>query len=165
MKLKHLNHIHSTVKQYITAEVCRDGLLRDVESVIPISLNDSYIDVPAVWIVQHPTVQYDKANLAHILTLKTTFEFVCIDYDSDLEIAVDKSQNLAARVGASVLKNFNKREFNPPKIDRLFKKIDFNTFYPVGEIQIKGKANKVPATGIVFDFIHDIDWIKCCKKR
>lgn len=165
--VKGLDAVSQAVKSYIYTENKPGGLLEDVETIIPVTQNEKYIDPPAVWIVQHPTILAPDthANLSHVMTLQTTFEFVCVEYDEDLEQASIKGQNLATRVGASILRNFNKEKHNPPDTGRLFRNIKFNTFYPVGEMQIKGKSERVPATGIVFDFIHDIDWLKCIQGK
>ena len=44
------------------------------------------------------------------------------------------------------------------------RKIEFNTYRPVGEISVQGKSEKVPVTGIILNVIHDVDWMNCCKQ-
>lgn len=162
-----LENVVKTVKECIYIENCEDGLLSDVETIIPISRNDNIpLDPPIVWIAQHPTVPYSDSstNLSHMLRLQTTFEFVCVEYDQDLEKADELGQNLATRVGVSIVKNFNKIKLTDYN-GRVIQNVKFNTFYPVGEVTVVGKSEKVPATSIVFDFIHDIDWLKCIQSK
>lgn len=151
------------VKECVRMENVEGGILEDVETIIPISENDVPIDPPAVWIAQHPTIQYGKENLSNVLNLQSTFEFVCVDYDDDLEVAEELGQNLATRVGACILKNHNKVRQPGFENERLFQKVKFHTFYPVGQVKIAGKAESVPAASIVFDFIHQIRWLDCIR--
>ena len=72
-----------------------------------------------------------------------------------------KSQNLASRSVLAVMKNFQQiqKEYG----ERVIKNIKFNQFYPVGEISVVGKREKVPVTAVAIDVIHRIDWLNCCK--
>ena len=158
-----LEQIAETIHYCVRSENVSDGLLEDVEEIITVYNNEDGIEEPCVWIVQHPTVAEEKVNLSHKLRLVSPFEFVCIEYDSDPEIAERKSQNLATRVALSVLKNYKsaQRELGyKPTIAKL----EFNTFRPVGEITVVGKAEKVPVSGIILDVVHVVDWINCCRK-
>ena len=160
-----LDTLGRLMKECITCENTAGGILEDVESIISIVLNEYGVDEPCVWIVQHPTITAPgaKATISNTLKLQTSFEFVCVEYDSDPEVAQQKGQNLATRVLASVEKNWRRiqKEYNAPVISS----IHFNTFLPVGEISIEGKMEKVPATSIVIDVIHTISWMNCCKKK
>jgi len=156
--------ITRTVKNYITSENVTNGLLEDVETIIRSVQNETPIDTPAVWIVQHPTIQYQNEkynNLSRVKHLSTTFEFVCVEYDEDLEVAENKGLNLATRVGQSIMKNFNKVKDLETDPDSIFLKVEFETLYPVGFIQIEGKAKKIPATSIIFNFIYPVKWLVC----
>lgn len=159
-----LDKVTRAVKHCIYSENCKNGLLSDVNTIVPIKRADGEVfDEPLIWIVQHPTIQYDggRANLSHTIKLQTTFEFVCVVYDEDIEIADYKGQNLATRVGQCILKNYNKAVQG----ERIIENVKFNTFYPVGEVNIEGKNEKTPATAIVFDFVHSINWLKCCQSK
>ncbi len=119
-----------------------------------------------MWIHEHPTIpeQGQTPNLSQTMDLLTPFEFICIEYDPDVEIAAYKAKNLATRVGASLLKNFNRVKSLPEDPDRMFRVIRFNQFIPDGEATvIKGKSDKVPACGILFDFVYPIQWLYCTK--
>ena len=67
------------------------------EVVVNYVSGEDGIEEPAIWIVQHPTIAEEKVNLSQKLRLRSPFEFVCIEYDNDPEIAEIKSQNLATR--------------------------------------------------------------------
>lgn len=158
-----LEAITETIKCCIKCENVENGLLSDVEEIITVYNNEDGIEEPAVWIVQHPTIADEKVDLSQKLKLVSTFEFVCIEYDNDAETAERKSQNLATRVALSVLKNYKTMQTRLG-YGRTISRIEFNTFRPVGEIQVVGKAEKVPVSGIVLDVIHYVDWNNCCKK-
>ncbi len=150
------------IKHYLEHENTTDGLLEDVETIIKSYNSDEPIDTPCVWINKQETVPYEKNNLSHTQRLKTTYEFVCIDYDEDLEIAQDKSENLAARVLASILRNYNQIREDEKDPIRIFLKVDLKTLN-VGSIPIRGKLDGIPASSVTLDFVYSIDWLKCRK--
>ena len=153
------------IHECIISETNEDGILEDVNSVIIVANNEEGVDEPAIWIRQHPTIPANnaKTTLSNTIELSTAFEFVCIEYDSDPEIAELKCQNLASRAVLAIFKNFQhiQKEYN----ERVIKNIHFKMFYPVGEVSIQGKREKVPATSVVIDVIHRIDWLNCCKPK
>ena len=158
-----LESITETIKECIKRENTAGGLLEDVEDIITVYNNEEGVEEPAVWMVQHPTTPTNNVDLRQQLTLDSPFEFVCIEYDSDPEEAEKKSQNLATRVVLSVLKNYQSVQTDLG-YTRTIRKIEFNTYRPVGEISVVGKSDKVPVTGIILDVIHDINWMNCCRK-
>ena len=168
MNLKNIvSLVPQVIKFYLESEITEDGLLSDVETLIPNTYSEVPVDAPAVWIVQHPTTLWDKGknnNLSHIVYLQTPFEFVCVDYSDDLEEAAIMGLDLAARVGASIQKNFNKIKIDESLPGRFFLKLELQSIYPVGEVQIEGKSNRIPATSIIFNFVYIIDWLKCRKE-
>lgn len=156
--------VTKAVNAYITHEKeAKEGLLRSVEEIIPYTYNDTPLEPPVVWIVQHPTITSPdyKKGINNRNYLQTTFEFVCVEYDEDLQTSIEKGQKLATLVGQSIMKNFNKIAIGDDEIKHIFTKVEFNTLYPVGEVSIANKAKRVPATSIVFDFTFEIDWLKC----
>ena len=158
-----LEAVTKIIKECITIENVPDGILEDVQSIIKVANNEEGVDEPAVWIVQHPTLPEKNANISKIMTLVTTFEFVCIEYDPDPETAELKSQNLAARVVLSILRNFQQVQMEYDV--RVIKNIRFNMFYPVGEVAVAGKREKVPVTSVSIEVLHDINWLNCCKRK
>lgn len=161
---KGLEYITEIIKECIKKELKENGVLSDVESFIPIFHNESGVNEPCIWMVQHLTTVEKNSNISQTMQLKSTFEFVCVEYDPDPEIAEAKGQNLASRVGRVIAKNYLcvQDELDTP---RIIHRINFNTYYPVGEVEIKGKADKVPATSLVLDVIFSINWINCCKNE
>ncbi len=152
------------IKDCLTVENVPEGILEDVISIIKVANNEEGVDEPAVWIHQHPTIpETGKTRLSRTMDLVTTFEFVCIEYDPDPETAELKSQNLASRVVLAILKNFQhvQKEYG----ERVIKNIRFNMFYPVGEVPVAGKREKVPVTSVSIEVIHEIDWLNCCKRK
>jgi hypothetical protein len=160
-----LEAVKKIINECITSENKPDGILPDVESIIVVANNEEGVEEPGIWIVQHPTVTApgSKTSLSGVITLSTTFEFVCFEYDPDPEIAELKGQNLASRVVLAIMRNYIKLQ--KPYGERVIKNINFETFYPVGEVAITGKREKVPATSVVLNVEHRIDWLNCCKRR
>lgn len=158
-----LESVTKAIKTCIRNENVNGGLLEDVEDIITVYNNEDGVEEPAVWMVQHPTIAVNNVNLSQRLTLESPFEFVCIEYDEDPEKAEEKSQNLATRVALSVLKNYKTAQ-SSLGYDNTIRKIEFNTYRPVGEISVVGKSDKVPVTGIILNVIHDVNWMNCCRQ-
>lgn len=158
-----LEAVTRTVNNYISAENTPHGVLSDVKTILTGQKSRSPADPPAVWIVEHPTITADghKGNLSHTNYLQTPFEFVCVHYDPDEDVASLLAKNLATRVGAAILKNFNRLKSKPGDPDRIFQSVQFNTLIPDGSVEIVGKSDSVPAAAIIFDFKHPISWLKC----
>lgn len=158
--------VPQTVKAYLEHEIREGGLLEDVETLIPSVNSDVPVDPPAIWIVQHPITRWvnDKANLSNKITLSVPFEFVCVEYSDDLEEAEILGISLASRVGSSLMKNFNKVKVDDSMPNRFFHKLEFETLYPVGEVTVVGKSERIPATSIIFNFVYVVDWLKCNRK-
>lgn len=158
-----LESVTKTIKQCLINENIEHGLLEDVEEIITVYNNEDGIETPGVWMVQHPTTARDRVDLRQQLTLVSPFEFICVEYDPDPEKAEEKSQNLATRVAIAVLKNYLTVQ-QSLGYTRTIAKIEFNTYLPVGEITPRGKAEKVPVTGIILDIVHVVNWMNCCRQ-
>ena len=158
-----LESVTKIIKQCLICENIENGLLEDVEDIITVYNNEDGIEEPGVWMVQHPTIARNKVDLRQQLTLVSPFEFVCVEYDPDPEKAEEKSQNLATRVALAVLKNYQTVQ-SSLGYTRTILTIEFNTYRPVGEITVQGKAEKVPVTGIILDVVHVVNWMLCCKQ-
>ena len=154
------------IKECVYRENTEGGLLEHVKTIIPIYYNEYGIDEPAIWITQHPTLpQSDKKrNISQEVTLTTPFQFTCVEWDKDPEIAELKGQELATLVGRAVQKNYLhvQKELNVP---RRISYIDINSYLPNGEVSINKQNKKVPCTAIILDVVHKIDWKNCCKEK
>ena len=54
MNLKNIvSLVPQVIKSYLESEITEDGLLSDVETLIPNTYSEVPVDAPAVWIVQH----------------------------------------------------------------------------------------------------------------
>ena len=158
-----LESVTKTIKKCLETENVSHGLLEDVEDIITVYNNEDGIEEPGVWMVQHPTIAREKVDLRQQLKLVSPFEFVCVEYDPDPEKAEEKSQNLATRVALSVLKNYQTIQASLG-YTRTILAIEFNTYRPVGEMAVQGKAEKVPVTGIILDVVHVVNWMNCCRQ-
>ena len=155
--------IHNIMKTCIETEIVENGLLEDVETFIPIYHNESGVDEPCIWMVQHPTVPRKQADISQTIELITPFEFDCVVYDKDLEDSDEAGQNLANRVILSILRNYLRVQSEVTQGRKLIKNIQLQTYYPVGEVNIQGKSERVPATGVILNVIHVVNWVSCCK--
>ena len=161
-----LEAVRQIMQDCILLENTEDGILSDVKQVITTANNENGVDEPCIWINQHPTIvaPNSKTSLSNHILLMTPFEFVCIEYDPDPEISEQKGQNLASRVVLAITKNYQKIMKNQYPGERVIQNIDFYMFYPVGEVSIMGKSEKVPATSVTLNIFHRISWLNCCKK-
>ncbi|MBE6505638.1 MAG: hypothetical protein E7Z73_07870 [Methanobrevibacter millerae] len=155
--------ITTRIKECITSEMTPEGLLSDVETFIPSYRMEEEMEEPLIWLFEHPTtIANEKSGaLSQKLYLQTPYEFVCVVYDEDdIEESEMKGKNLASRVAASIAKNHIKLNS-----DRIISKIEFETLYPVGEVSIRNKSDKAPATSVRIIAKYYIDWMNCCKRK
>ena len=148
----------------ITREMATDGLLEDVESFVNTYYEEGQVDEPVIWMTQHPTTANRQADISQTMELVTPFEFDCGVYDVEIEDANRLSQNLANRVILAILKNWQtvQAEILPGK--RMIKNITLNRYSPLGYVDVKGKSDKVPVTGVVLDIHHIVNWSMCLKQ-
>lgn len=138
-----------------------NGLLEHVNNIITVYNNEYGVDTPGIWIVQHPVTADIDDNLSQELTLKSTVEFVCIEYDSDPETAEKLARNLAEKVAIAIKKNYRRLQYEKFE-DRIIHNVKFNSLLPVGEINVENKREKIPVTGLILDFLFDVDWENSC---
>jgi hypothetical protein len=135
-----------------------------VETFVNTYYEEGSIDEPVIWITQHPTTANRQADISQTMELTTPFEFDCGVYDNDLEDANMQSQNLANRVILSVLRNWQTVQAETLPGQRMIKNITLNRYSPLGYVNVKGKSDRVPVTGVVLDVNHIVNWSLCCKQ-
>ncbi len=155
--------IHKIMTGCIEAEL-EDGYLSDVETVVNTYFNEGQVEEPVVWITQHPTTVVRNADLSKTMELQTPYEFDCGVYGNDLEDANLASQNLASRVVMSILKNWQTIQAQVLPNHRVIKSITLQTYSPVGYVNVTGKSDKVPVTGVILNIHHIINWRQCCSQ-
>ena len=156
--------INQIINCCITREMTENGLLADVETFVNTYYEEGSIDEPVIWITQHPTTANRQADISQTMELTTPFEFDCGVYDNDLEDANMQSQNLANRVILSVLRNWQTVQAELLPGQRMIKNITLNRYSPLGYVNVKGKSDRVPVTGVVLDVNHIVNWSLCCKQ-
>jgi hypothetical protein len=156
--------INEIIHTCITREITDGGLLSDVESFVNTYYDEGSVDEPVVWVTQHPTTADRQADISQTMTLITPFEFDCGIYDVDLDTADMESQNLAGRVILSILRNWQTVQSEILPGQRMITNITLETYSPVGYVDVKGKSDKVPVTGVVLNVHHIINWKMCCKQ-
>ena len=156
--------INEIINECITREITTDGLLEDVETFVNTYYEEGSIDEPVIWITQHPTTANRQADISQTMELTTPFEFDCGVYDNDIEDANMQSQNLANRVILSVLRNWQTVQAETLPGQRMIKNITLNRYSPLGYVNVKGKSDRVPVTGVVLDVNHIVNWSLCCKQ-
>lgn len=155
-----INEIMTTC---ITKEMSENGLLEDVESFVDTYYDEGQVDEPVIWMTQHPTTADRQADISQTMTLITPFEFDCGVYDNDMETANMESQNLAGRVILSILRNWQKTQAEILPGQRMITNITLETYSPMGYVDVVGKSDRVPLTGVVLNVHHIINWKMCCK--
>ena len=156
--------INTIINKCITDEITDNGILSDVETYINTYYNEGQVDEPVVWITQHPTTVEKNADISKTLLLKTPFEFDCGVYEVELEDANTSSQNLCNRVILSILKNWQTIQSQELPNNRMIRNITLETYSPMGYVNVTGKSDKVPITGVVLNVYHVINWQQCCQQ-
>lgn len=156
--------IYEIMKTCIETEMQEGGLLEDVETFIPIYHTERGVDEPCIWMTQHPTTASRQADISQTIELITPFEFDCVVYDIEMEDSESAGQNLANRIILAILKNYLTVQSSITEGKRLIKSIQLETYYPVGEVSIAGKSDRVPATGVILNVVHVVNWVYCCKQ-
>ncbi|MBQ6345008.1 MAG: hypothetical protein IJI96_02735 [Methanobrevibacter sp.] len=156
-----IENILEIVQDCLEHERQENGLLENVKDIITVYNNEYGVDTPGIWIVQHPVTADSDDNLSQELTLKSTIEFVCIEYDPDPETAEKLARNLAEKVAISIKKNYRRLQYEKFN-DRIIHNVKFNSLLPVGEINVENKREKIPVTGLILEFLFDVDWENYC---
>ena len=156
--------INTIINKCVSDEINPDGLLSDVETFINTYFNEGQVDEPVIWITQHPTVVEKNADISKTLLLKTPFEFDCGVYEREIEDANTSSQNLCNRVILSILKNWQTVQSEELPNNRMIRNITLETYSPMGYVQVTGKSDKVPITGVILNVYHVINWQQCCRQ-
>ena len=156
--------INTIINGCITHEMTQDGLLSDVETFINTYYNEGQVEEPVIWITQHPTTVERNPDISKTALLKTPFEFDCGVYEVDLEDANTNSQNLCNRVILSILKNWQTIQASELPGNRMIRNIELDTYSPMGYVNVEGKSDKVPITGVILNVYHSINWQQCCRQ-
>ena len=156
--------INEIMHTCISNEIKADGLLSDVETLVNTYYDEGQVEEPVVWITQHPTTADRQADISQTMTLITPFEFDCGVYNPDLDIADLESQNLTGRVILSILRNWQRIQSEILPGQRMITNITLDTYSPVGYVDVTGKSDRVPVTGVVLNVHHIINWKMCCKQ-
>lgn len=155
--------INEIMNTCITNEMTEDGLLSDVETFTNTYYDEGSVEEPVIWMTQHPTTAERQADISQTMTLITPFEFDCGVYDNDMDAADLESQNLTGRVILSILRNWQRVQSEVLPGQRMITNIALESYSPVGYVEVKGKSDKVPMTGVVLNVHHVINWKLCCK--
>ena len=148
----------------ITREMTEGGLLEDVESFVNTYYDEGRVEEPVIWMTQHPTTASRQADISQTMELTTPFEFDCGVYEADMEDANMASQNLANRVILSILKNWQTAQAELLPGQRMIRNITLETYMPMGYVDVDGKSDKVPITGVILNVNHIVNWVLCCRQ-
>ena len=153
--------INTIINKCITDEMTQDGLLSDVETFINTYYNEGQVEEPVIWITQHPTTVERNPDISKTALLRTPFEFDCGVYETEIEDANTASQNLTNRVILSILKNWQTIQASELPGNRMIRNIELDTYSPMGYVNVEGKSDKVPITGVILNIYHIINWQQC----
>lgn len=154
--------VYTIIKESVEAEICEDGILEDVETFIPVYTNEEHVEEPVVWMHQLQTTPGRQADISGTMELITPFQFNCAVYESEIEDANAETQNLCNRVALAILKNWQTIQ-SQQESGKTIRNITFQRYYPLGTIDVNGKSERLPVTGIVLEVHHIVNWQMCCK--
>ena len=155
-------NIYKVMKGCIDAEMTSEGLLKDVETFIPVYLEEEHVEEPVVWMYQLETTPNRQADISQTMELTTPFQFNCAIYESDIQDANTSAQNLACRVVLSILNNWQTVQANL-NLPRHIRNITLDRYYPLGTITVNGKSERLPVIGVRLNVNHIINWKLCCR--
>ena len=156
-------NVYKVLKGCIDAEMTETGLLKDVETFIPVYLDEERVEEPVVWMYQLETVPVKGADISQMVYLRTPFQFNCAVYEKEITDANISCQNLACRVVLSILNNWQTVQNGLLPGERMIRSIDFDRYYPLGTIEVNGKSERLPVIGVRLNINHQINWKMCCR--
>lgn len=156
--------IQEIMKTCIETEMVEGGLLEDVETFIPIYYEEQHVEEPVIWMTQHTANASRQADITQTMDLIIPFEFDCAVYERELEDSINASQNLATRVVLSIVRNFLTVQNTITNGRRIIKNIGLETYYPVGYVDVNGKSERLPVTGVIINVTLTINWVLCCRQ-
>ena len=153
------------MKECIETEMTDNGLLKDVETFIPVYLEEDRVEEPVVWMYQMETTPLRQADISSTMELQTPFQFNCAIYESDIEESNTSCQNLACRVVLAILNNWQRVQSNLLPGNRMIRNITLDRYYPLGTIEVNGKSERLPVIGVRLNVNHVINWKLCCRSE
>lgn len=156
-------NLYLIMKGCIEAEMTNDGLLSDVETFIPVYIDEERVDEPVVWMYQMETVPTRQADISQTMQLQTPFQFNCAVYEDDIEDSNASCQNLACRVILAILNNWQTVQSELLPGNRMIINITLDRYYPLGTIEVNGKSERLPVIGVRLNVNHTINWKMCCR--
>ena len=163
MTLTGFEKVKQVILCCLTQEMTTNGLLEDVETLENTYYREAQVEEPVIWMTQHPTRINRNADISGTVEVITPFEFDCGVYEVEIEDADGKSQNLAWRTVGAIRKNWlnAQAQVGTP---RTIKRIDLDTYSPIGYVPVQGKSDKVAVTGVILNVIHILNWQQCCQQ-
>lgn len=153
------------MKECVETEMTDNGLLNDVETFIPVYLEEDRVEEPVVWMYQMETTPLRQADISSTMELQTPFQFNCAIYESDIEESNTSCQNLACRVVLAILNNWQRVQSNLLPGNRMIRNITLDRYYPLGTIEVNGKSERLPVIGVRLNVNHVINWKLCCRSE
>lgn len=153
------------MKECVETEMTDNGLLNDVETFIPVYLEEDRVEEPVVWMYQMETTPLRQADISSTMELQTPFQFNCAIYESDIEDSNTSCQNLACRVVLAILNNWQRVQSNLLPGNRMIRNITLDRYYPLGTIEVNGKSERLPVIGVRLNVNHVINWKLCCRSE
>lgn len=164
--IKGMKAVRTAVNEYILIENNEDGILSDVLDIITTQRVENPVTPPFIWIYKLTTVP-DEEPKSRTQLFKTSYQIVCGYYDEDIEVAEQLAEDLTYRVIACIQKHFNSKNiphFENQSYEKIFNNVRISTIYPVGDVPIRGKSERVPCCAVDIEFKHRVDW-NLCKKN
>ena len=64
----------------------------------------------------------------------------------------------------SIVRNFLTVQNTITNGRRIIKNIGLETYYPVGYVDVNGKSERLPVTGVIINVTLTINWVLCCRQ-
>lgn len=161
--IKGMKAVRAAVNEYILIENVEGGILEDVVDIITTQRVENPVQPPFIWIYKLPT-DADEEPKSRTQLFKTGYQILCGCYDDDIGVAEELTENLTHRAVACIQKNFNSKNipyFENRDYEKIFTNVRISTIYPVGDVPIRGKSDRVPVSAFNVYFKHRIDWSHC----
>ena len=156
--------ITQLIKDCITQEMVKGGILKEVNEFVPSYRLDGEIEEPFIGLFEQETTPIVNGTLSHKLELRTPFEFVCVVYDDeDIEQSEIKGKQLACKVAAAIAKNFLRKDSDGNSIS--ISRLNLEAIYPVGTVEVVDKSEEAVATSVRISIDYYVDWLICQKNQ
>lgn len=173
-----LELIPEKFSDWISREICEDGLLEEVERFIPTFRSHFEVDGTTVWIYKQDwrilDTEINSLGTSTSTVIEYPFEVAVIVQRPDIRRADKKALQLQSKVISSVMKNYYPNIFRELQEDPreaqgtlhgVIEKITVDTGYNDGSLEAINQEEDVVIKGVLFTLRVCIDWMECIRQK